>query len=160
MPLQPPQKIRAVGSRDFTVMRLAVRFNETLEGKPQPRRDSKPHTANFFSRNNVGAAAEQPRPHPEDDSDLSYAILEVGRLNLLARFLRRPKLVEKTALLKAIQIAALDEILRFDFFCPRIDFSSLIDDGLKGFVLEFQPGLQKLDFLIIGGIEQFFVRDP
>ena len=72
-------------------------------------------TWRLFSRNDVGAAAAA-AASPLKNSDLTYAILEVGRLNFLARFLRRPKFVEKTALLKTIQIAPLDEILRFDFF--------------------------------------------
>ena len=90
---------------------------------------------------------------------MSRRYSQEARLSALPRFLRSPKFIEENALLKVIQIAAFDEILRLDFFCPRIDFSCLIDDGLKGFVLEFQPTLQNFDFLIVGGIEQFLVGD-
>ena len=38
MPLRPSQRIRAVCSRAFAATWFAVRFNETLEGKPRLRR--------------------------------------------------------------------------------------------------------------------------
>jgi hypothetical protein len=37
MPLRASQKIRAVRSRTFAAACFAVRFNETLEGKPRLR---------------------------------------------------------------------------------------------------------------------------
>jgi len=39
------------------------------------------------------------------------------------RLLFRPQLIEETAFLQSIEIASIDEILRFNFFCTRIDFS-------------------------------------
>lgn len=57
------------------------------------------------------------------------------------RLLSRPQLIEETAFLQSIEVASIDEILWFNFFCTCIDFRGLVDDRLKRFGFEFQPRL-------------------
>ena len=74
--------------------------------------------------NNSGFAREQ-------EFALSRRYSQEARLSALPRFLRSPKFIEETALLKVIQIAAFDEILRLDFLRPRINLRDILDKAIE-----------------------------
>src|SRR5688572_32239537 len=75
------------------------------------------------------------------------------------RSFSRPEFIKKTAFLQPVNIAPVDEVLRPDFFCPRVDSCGLIEDSLKSFRLKFQPWLHDLDFLFVRGVEDFSIAD-
>src|SRR5713226_9128933 len=89
---------------------------------------------------------------------IRLGIVMSTRVRLQGRIVRLllftpPQFVEKAALFHLFQIAAVDERFGLDVFSARIHLGDLVEDALDTFGLDRQSRLHRLDFDVVGGVQ-------